>query len=129
MNLPAVHFLPGGPGAAARSLLGVCPADHREIVERNVAPAARPGEGVAALDGLRLLAPVRLNVVCLILADDPTEARVAALARAVAESGETFLTPTVYGGMPGLRAAFSNWRTTEEDGERVLAALTAALAG
>ncbi|MFF8190841.1 pyridoxal phosphate-dependent decarboxylase family protein [Streptomyces bobili] len=102
---------------------------HREIVERNVALAARLGEGVAALDGLRLLAPVRLNVVCFTLADDPTEERVAALARAVAESGEAFLTPTVYDGVPGLRAAFSNWRTSGEDGERVLAALTAALAG
>ncbi|MEU9664714.1 pyridoxal-dependent decarboxylase [Streptomyces bobili] len=102
---------------------------HREIVERNVALAARLGEGVAALDGLRLLAPVRLNVVCFTLADGPTEERVAALARAVAESGEAFLTPTVYDGVPGLRAAFSNWRTSGEDGERVLAALTAALAG
>jgi hypothetical protein len=72
---------------------------------------------------------VRLNVVCFTLADDPTQERVGALAEAVAASGEAFLTPTVYGGVPALRAAFSNWRTSQADGERVLKALTAALSG
>ncbi|MEU1182961.1 aminotransferase class I/II-fold pyridoxal phosphate-dependent enzyme [Streptomyces sp. NPDC005820] len=111
------------------SLVAYGRAGHREIVERNAALAARLGEGVAALDGLRLLAPVRLNVVCFTLADDPTPGRVAALADAVADSGEAFLTPTVYGGVPALRAAFSNWRTSEADTARVLAALTSALSG
>jgi glutamate/tyrosine decarboxylase-like PLP-dependent enzyme len=101
-------------------------AGHREIVERNVALARRLGAGVEALPGLRLLAPVRLNVVCFTLAEHPTQERVDALARAVAASGETYLTPTVYGGVPGLRAAFSNWRTTDADTERVLRALAAA---
>ncbi|MFJ8106200.1 pyridoxal phosphate-dependent decarboxylase family protein [Streptomyces sp. NPDC096132] len=110
------------------SLVAYGRAGHREIVERNAALAARLGEGVAALDGLRLLAPVRLNVVCFTLADDPTTERVAALADAVAASGEAFLTPTVYGGVPALRAAFSNWRTSEADTARVLTALTSALA-
>jgi hypothetical protein len=36
---------------------------------------------------------------------------------AITESGEAFLTPTVYGGVPPLRAAFSNWRTTGADAE------------
>ncbi|MFF3935328.1 pyridoxal phosphate-dependent decarboxylase family protein [Streptomyces phaeofaciens] len=107
------------------SLVAYGRSGHREIVERNVALAARLGEGVAALDGLRLLAPVRLNVVCFTLAEDPTPERVAALADAVAASGEAFLTPTVYDGVPGLRAAFSNWRTSEADVARVLAALSA----
>ncbi|MFE6821549.1 pyridoxal phosphate-dependent decarboxylase family protein [Streptomyces sp. NPDC057690] len=111
------------------SLVAYGRAGHREIVERNVDLAARLGAGVAALDGLRLLAPVRLNVVCFTLADDPTQERVGALAEAVAASGEAFLTPTVYGGVPALRAAFSNWRTSPADGERVLKALTAALSG
>lgn len=51
--------------------------------------------------------------------------RVDALARAVAASGEAFLTPTVYAGVPALRAAFSNWRTTQADVRRVLDALAA----
>ncbi|MFI9802776.1 pyridoxal phosphate-dependent decarboxylase family protein [Streptomyces sp. NPDC052301] len=111
------------------SLVAYGRAGHREIVERNVALARRLGAGVDALPGLRLLAPVRLNVVCFTLAEDPTPERVEALARAVAESGEAYVTPTVYGGVPGLRAAFSNWRTTGADTERVLDALAAASGG
>ncbi|MEU0970280.1 pyridoxal-dependent decarboxylase [Streptomyces sp. NPDC005917] len=101
-------------------------AGHREIVERNVALARCLGSGIDALPGLRLLAPVRLNVVCFTLAAHPTPERVAALARTVAVSGEAFLTPTVYGGVPALRAAFSNWRTTEDDTRRVLDAVATA---
>lgn len=100
---------------------------HREIVERNVALARELGERVAATTGLRLLAPVRLNVVCFTLADEPTQERVDALAQAVAATGETFLTPTVYDGTPGLRAAFSNWRTSATDVERISGAVARAL--
>lgn len=96
---------------------------HREIVERTTALAAQLGTWVAAEPGLRLLAPVRLNVVCATLADNPTTARVAALVQAVADSGEAVVTPTVHGGTPGLRVAFSNWRTTEADVARLCAVL------
>ncbi|MER6129030.1 pyridoxal-dependent decarboxylase [Streptomyces sp. NPDC001795] len=108
------------------SLMAYGHAGHREIIERNVALAHRLGSGIADLPGLRLLAPVRLNVVCFTLADEPTKERVDALAEAVATSGEAFLTPTVYGGVPALRAAFSNWRTSEADTERVLGVLASA---
>ncbi|GAA3159425.1 pyridoxal-dependent decarboxylase [Planomonospora alba] len=90
---------------------------HAEIVRRDIALAALLGERVAALPGYRLLAPVRLNVVCFTPADRPE--RVGELVAAITESGEAFLTPTVYAGVPALRAAFSNWRTTETDVERV----------
>ncbi|MFE6871222.1 pyridoxal phosphate-dependent decarboxylase family protein [Kitasatospora sp. NPDC057692] len=100
-------------------------AGHREIVERCVAGARTLGEAVAATPGLRLLAPVRLNVVCFTLAEDPTADRLAALAAAVAD--EAFLTPTHYAGVPALRAAFSNWRTTEADVRRTAAALARAV--
>jgi glutamate/tyrosine decarboxylase-like PLP-dependent enzyme len=86
---------------------------HREIVERCVACARALGQAVEAIPELRLLAPVRLNVVCFTLAEDPTAERLAELA---ADLGpEVFLTPTVYSGVPALRAAFSNWRTTAAD--------------
>ncbi|MFI6490192.1 pyridoxal phosphate-dependent decarboxylase family protein [Streptomyces sp. NPDC050564] len=97
---------------------------HREIVERNVALAGRLGERISKeVPRLRLLAPVRLNVVCFTLADGPGEERVHALAHAVAASGETFVTPTFYAGTHALRAAFSNWRTSEADTDRVFEAL------
>ena len=109
------------------SLAAYGSAGHREIVERNVALAMRLGERIAGTGQLRLLAPVRLNVVCFTLADEPTQERVNAVARAVAASGEAFVTPTVHDGTHGLRAAFSNWRTSEVDTDRVFDAfLTAA---
>ncbi|MEV7598181.1 pyridoxal-dependent decarboxylase [Kitasatospora sp. NPDC089797] len=100
-------------------------AGHREIVERCITGARALGEAIDATDGLRLLAPVRLNVVCFTLADDPTPERLAALAARV--SDRAFLTPTRYAGLPALRAAFSNWRTTEADVRRTADALAAAV--
>ncbi|WP_217237890.1 aspartate aminotransferase family protein [Streptomyces sp. AC555_RSS877] len=102
-------------------------AGHREVVERNVELARRLGARVEGLPTLSLRAPVRLDVVCFALAEDPTQERVEAPAGAVTASGEAFLTPAVFGGAPALRAAFSNWRTTEVDTERVITALAAAV--
>ncbi|HEX6472311.1 MAG TPA: pyridoxal-dependent decarboxylase [Streptosporangiaceae bacterium] len=101
---------------------------HGEIVERAIACASDLGDRVAGCADLRLLAPVRLNVVCFTLARDPSPDRVAAFVRDVAASGEAFVTPTVYEGVHGVRAAFSNWRTGPADVERVFAALAAAAA-
>ncbi|MFD8417946.1 pyridoxal phosphate-dependent decarboxylase family protein [Streptomyces sp. NPDC059466] len=99
---------------------------HREIVARNTAAAASLGDALAEVPHLRLLAPVRLNVVCFTLAGSPTPQAVRAAVQAVAATGETFVTQTSYQGVPALRAAFSNWRTTQADTERVLAAITEA---
>ncbi|MEU0870861.1 pyridoxal phosphate-dependent decarboxylase family protein [Nocardia brasiliensis] len=99
---------------------------HRDIVRRNIACANRLAEQLTADGLLRLVAPVRLNVVCFTLADRPTPERIAALTESIAASGETFVTPTVYEGLPALRAAFSNWRTTADDVDRAAAAITAA---
>ncbi|MEU6864938.1 pyridoxal-dependent decarboxylase [Streptomyces sp. NPDC046876] len=97
---------------------------HREIVERDIACARALGAELEQDPAFRLLAPVRLNVVCFTLADDPTPARLTALREAAA--AEVFVTPTVYAGTPALRAAFSNWRTTEADVHRAARALRAA---
>ena len=42
---------------------------------------------------------------------------------ALSHGGEAFLTPTVYQGVPAIRAAFSNWRTTAADTDRICRAL------
>jgi glutamate/tyrosine decarboxylase-like PLP-dependent enzyme len=99
---------------------------HHDIVARNIASAHRLGDLLAGSDVFELLAPVRLNVVCFTLAGVPTTEGIDTLARAVAEGGETFVTPTVLDGVPGLRAAFSNWRTTDADVDRIFAALVTA---
>ncbi|QFZ78307.1 aspartate aminotransferase family protein [Streptomyces fagopyri] len=101
---------------------------HREIVARNTALAVGLGDALAEVPHLRLLAPVRLNVVCFTLAGSPTPQAVQAAVQAVAATGEAFVTPTSYRGVPALRAAFSNWRTTRADMERALAAITEATA-
>ncbi|TDD80875.1 aspartate aminotransferase family protein [Actinomadura darangshiensis] len=94
---------------------------HREIVQRNIACAHALGQAIKTISGLCLLAPVRLNVVCFTLAEYPTADRLADLAEALKH--EAFLTPTTYAGVPALRAAFSNWRTTETDVHRLTKAL------
>lgn len=99
---------------------------HRDIVQRNISGANRLAGQLTETGLLRLVAPVRLNVVCFTLADRATPERVDALAAAVADSGETFVTPTVYDGVPALRAAFSNWRTTDADVDRAAKAINAA---
>ncbi|HZE38251.1 MAG TPA: pyridoxal-dependent decarboxylase [Stackebrandtia sp.] len=102
-------------------------AGHREIVRRNIAAARRLGARLSDDPRLWMLAPVRLNVVCATLADRPTAERVATLVKHIAESGEAFVTPTVYRQVPALRVAFSNWRTTMDDVDRVGTALLAAV--
>ena len=101
-------------------------AGHRDIVERNVAGARALGELLALSTGFKLLAPVTLNVVCFTLIDAPTQDRVQEFLRQVAEDGVVFLTPTVLRGTWAIRAAFSNWRTTGDDVERVYHAIEAA---
>jgi glutamate/tyrosine decarboxylase-like PLP-dependent enzyme len=100
-------------------------AGHREIIERNVHCARLLGELIGGHHAFRLLAPVRLNVVCFTLAGDVTERRVGDFLDTVREAGEVFLTPTVLDGIPGIRAAFSNWRTTEADVRMVWASMRA----
>ncbi|MGW7457928.1 pyridoxal phosphate-dependent decarboxylase family protein [Streptomyces sp. NPDC054797] len=94
---------------------------HREIVERDIACARALGEQLSEDPALRLLAPVRLNVVCFTLAEAPTPARLTALREAAA--ADVFVTPTRYEGIPALRAAFANWRTTPADVRRAAQAL------
>lgn len=104
-------------------------AGHAEIVQRNIRVAQQLSERIEGLAGLKLLAPTRLNVVCFTLAENPTEERVNAYVRAIRDDGEVFITPTVYAGTWGLRAAFCNWRTSESDVARILKSLAAGVAG
>ncbi|MFI9403206.1 pyridoxal phosphate-dependent decarboxylase family protein [Nocardia sp. NPDC052316] len=99
---------------------------HQDIVRRNISCANILAERLAETGLLRIVAPVRLNVVCFTLADRATAERIDALTAAIAETGETFVTPTVYEEQPALRAAFSNWRTTNADVDRAAEAITAA---
>lgn len=105
----------------------------RATVERCVRLARALGERVAGSVAYRLLAPVRLNVVCFTPRGLPEgaagEAPVQAVIRRLRDGGEVFLTPTVHRGTWGIRAAFSNWRTGDADLERAWQALERAATG
>ncbi len=88
------------------------------------------GGWIAAAPEFELLAPIRMNVVCYTLRDLPTgpagETAIQNYLQRVRESGETFVTPTVYKGRWAIRATFSNWRTRADDVSRAWQALRAA---
>jgi glutamate/tyrosine decarboxylase-like PLP-dependent enzyme len=98
---------------------------HRDIVESCCDCAAALGERLAGHPDFELLDPVRMNVVCFKLRAGLDRSRFLAQ---VSADGRTFVTPTVLHGQPGVRAAFSNWRTTVADVEIVYAALAEAAA-
>jgi glutamate/tyrosine decarboxylase-like PLP-dependent enzyme len=89
---------------------------HREIVERNCDTAYSLGEKIKQSSEFRLLAPVRMNVVCFTLNQDGvTFDGIRAYLSAIRDDGGAFFTPTLYKGVPAIRAAISNWQTTEAD--------------
>ena len=89
---------------------------YQELVEANVHLAKLLGSLLEETGLFVLTAPVRLNVVCFTTTEavDRSERLQRILDRLNAE-GKVFLTPTVYKGTPGLRAALVNWRTDRED--------------
>jgi glutamate/tyrosine decarboxylase-like PLP-dependent enzyme len=91
---------------------------YREIVERNCSVAYNLGEQIKASSEFRLLAPVRMNVVCFSFAlKEITMDEVRSFLSAVRDDGRVFFTPTLYKGTPGIRAAISNWQTELADVE------------
>ena len=95
-----------------------------EMIERSCARARQFAAGVAELEGCEVLNEVVLNQVLFRFADD--EETNAALA-AVQASGEAWMAGTSWDGRAAIRLSVSNWRTSERDIERTLAAFRAAL--
>ncbi len=92
---------------------------YQELVERNVDFAHALGDWIEASAHFRLLAPVRLNCVCFTLTsaeiDVPSSAQINQFLHDLQADGRVFMTPTVYDGTPGIRAAISNWQTQDKD--------------
>jgi glutamate/tyrosine decarboxylase-like PLP-dependent enzyme len=101
---------------------------HREIVERNCECAASLGEKIKNSSTFKLLAPVRMNIVCFTFDEAISSESIRVFLNAVRDDGRAFFTPTVYQGIPAIRAAFSNWLTEKKDVEIAWTALNEVLA-
>lgn len=96
---------------------------YARAIERMADLAAYMGERIEQDPAFELLAPVTFNCVCFRLEGLDDEANAAAL-KALVASGDAFLGPAAVKGRAGLRACFMNLRTTEQDVDVVLKALT-----
>ncbi len=88
---------------------------YKHIVENCIALAGKFGAFIEESDYFELLAPVRLNIVCFTLSGEADQGKITAFLTRLNETRRLFMTPTVYNGRFGIRAAFANWRTGEED--------------
>jgi glutamate/tyrosine decarboxylase-like PLP-dependent enzyme len=107
--------------AALRSLGREAIAD---LVDRCCSHARRFASGVSALPGCEVLNDVVINQVLFRFADD--EITRAALTH-VQASGEAWMGGTEWDGRAAIRVSVSNWRTTEADIDRTVAAFERAL--
>ena len=98
---------------------------HQEIVERNCEMAKKLGEWVDLSSKFKLLAPVRMNVICFTLNNQSVSADdIKTFLAKVRDDGRVFFTPTFYRGVNGIRAAISNWQTEDRDIDIAIQALT-----
>ncbi|POY37360.1 aspartate aminotransferase family protein [Solitalea longa] len=93
---------------------------YSDIVENSVELAKQFGTYIQNSSNFELLAPVRLNNVCFTLKGEEQQGSVSKFLQLLNETGKVFMTPTVYQGKNGIRAAFVNWRTSKQDIELVI---------
>jgi glutamate/tyrosine decarboxylase-like PLP-dependent enzyme len=94
-----------------------------ELIERCCALARRFAEHLGAVDGITVVNDVVLNQVLVSFGDDEETNRVI---DAVQRSGECWMGATNWHGRRLMRISVSNWRTTEADVDRSVAAILAA---
>eukprot|EP01093_Parvamoeba_rugata_P009986 TRINITY_DN2721_c0_g5_i1.p1 TRINITY_DN2721_c0_g5~~TRINITY_DN2721_c0_g5_i1.p1 ORF type:complete len:477 (+),score=59.49 TRINITY_DN2721_c0_g5_i1:1970-3400(+) len=83
------------------------------VIRANCDQAADLAMWVRTHEKLELLREPKLNVTMFASVGSDDDNR--ALLDRINAGGKTFLTPTIYGGRFGFRAAFSNWRTQDHD--------------
>jgi glutamate/tyrosine decarboxylase-like PLP-dependent enzyme len=93
---------------------------YRALIERCCDNASMFADWIRQTDGLELLAPAPLNIVCWRytpagLDDAATDAFNRAAVTALQTGGPVFVSPTTWRGHAALRCAFDNWLTTEDD--------------
>jgi glutamate/tyrosine decarboxylase-like PLP-dependent enzyme len=95
-----------------------------ELVERCCGHARRFAAELAGLPGCEIINVVVLNQVLLRFEDDETTS---AVLRGVQDSGEAWMSGTTWDGRAAIRISVSNWRTSDEDVTRTVAAFARAL--
>ncbi|HXQ12920.1 MAG TPA: aminotransferase class V-fold PLP-dependent enzyme [Caulobacteraceae bacterium] len=106
-----------------------------DMIDRCCRQAATMAEGIAALPGAELVAPAILNQAMVRFPDprasddDAHDRQTLAVIDAVNASGEAYFSGTVWQGRRAMRISVCNWRTTDRDVERAVAAVAAALRG
>jgi glutamate/tyrosine decarboxylase-like PLP-dependent enzyme len=95
-----------------------------DLVERCCALARRLAAAMDDVPGAEVLNDVVLNQVLVRFGDSDEVTR--AVVEEVQRSGEAWLGTTVWGGRVAARVSVSNWSTTEDDIDRLAAALGAA---
>jgi glutamate/tyrosine decarboxylase-like PLP-dependent enzyme len=91
-----------------------------EMVERFCAHARRFAAGLAKIDGIRVVNDVVFTQVCVAFGSDDVTREVAAR---LLRDGTAWMTPSTWHGQAVLRISVSNWRTTDDDVDRTLAAV------
>ncbi len=97
-----------------------------DLVERCCGHARRLADAMGRLDGAAVLNDVVLNQVLLRFDDD--DAVTDDVVAGVQDSGEAWLGGTRWHGVAAARVSFSNWSTSDDDVDRLAAALESALA-
>jgi len=92
----------------------------RAMVERGIANAAEFAAWAKAEEGLTLMSPATLNIVCFRLAPADRDEHAAddlnrRAVRALQADGRVFVSGTVWAGRAAIRAAFDNWMTGAHD--------------
>ncbi len=104
-----------------------------DLVDRCCRHAKALAEGIGALPGAELVAPQMLNqgLVRFLAPGSKSESahdeRTLAVMRAVNASGEAYFSDTIWQGRRVMRISVCNWRTTERDVDRAIAAVAMAL--
>ncbi len=95
-----------------------------ELVERCCRHARRFADELSGLPGCEILNDVVLNQVLLRFADDETTDAILAQVQA---SGEAWMSGTSWDGRSAIRISVSNWRTSDDDVARTVAAFERAV--
>ncbi len=110
------------------SLMAYGKQGYKDIVENSIEAANLLGQFIEQSKEFELLAPVRLNTVCFTLSGEENQEKVQPFLSKLNDTGQVFMTPTVYNGKKGIRAAFVNWRTTATDIDLAIAQMNKIIA-